>query len=82
MISVIKNNNEIAVSCSSNEVITIDKIKGIVKTIKKIDNKIDSPCNVSIKSFKEINFTLHGELFFKRILNSNLMVSPRLKIQF
>ncbi|MBV6486025.1 MAG: hypothetical protein KFKLKKLM_02656 [Flavobacteriales bacterium] len=80
MISVLKNEESIVVRCSEGEYITIDKIKGIVKTIKKIDKSNNSPCNIIIKSISDVRFTLHGERFYERISNSHLFTNSRIRI--
>lgn len=75
MISVVKNEDEIVVRCSNGEYITIDKIKGIVKTIKKMDNSNDSPYRVIIKSVDKIQFSWGGERFFERIYKSIILTT-------
>lgn len=82
MISVFKNEDSIIVRCTNCEYITIDKIKGIVKTIKKIDKTNNSPCNIVIKSIDDVRFTLNGERFFERISKSRLLATSRITLGF
>jgi len=82
MISVFKNEDSIVVRCTNCEYITIDKIKGIVKTIKKIDKSNNSPCNIVIKSIDDVRFTLHGERFFERISNSRIFDNSRITVGY
>lgn len=78
MISVLKHEESIVIRCSKSEYINIDKIKGIVKTIKRIDKSNDSPCTIVIKSLEEIRFTLHGEQFYNRLMKSNVLSTSRI----
>ena len=82
MISVYKNQEKIIVTCSTSEYITIQKIKEVVKTIKKIDKSNNLPCSIIIKSVEKINFTLKGELFFNRIIKSRLFINSRISISY
>lgn len=82
MISVSRNENEIVVRCSKDEYINIDKIKGIVKTIKKIDRSNVSPCRITIKSMNKIQFSWHGERFFERISKSRILANSRITIGY
>lgn len=82
MISVLKNQDKIMVNCSNSEYITIQKVKEIVKTIKKIDKRNDLPCNITIKSIEEINFTLQGERFFNRIIKSRQLKNSRITLSY
>ncbi len=68
MISVFKNTNEIIVRCTSSDMLNIEKIKGIIKTIKKIDSNNHQPCQIVIKEAHNILFTKTGEEFYNRIL--------------
>jgi hypothetical protein len=81
MISVFRNENEIVVRCS-NELINIEKIKGIVKTIKKIDKNNESPCKVIVKSMNKIQFSWHGERFFERISKSRILANSRITVGY
>jgi hypothetical protein len=82
MISVFKNEDSIVVRCTNGEYINIDKIKGIVKTIKKIDKSNNSPCNIIIKSINDVRFTLNGERFYERISNSKILANSRITVGF
>lgn len=82
MISVFRNHDNIVVNCSNGEYISIQKIKEIVKTIKKIDKSNNLPCNIIIKSVEEINFTLQGERFFNRIINSQRLINSRITLSY
>ncbi len=81
MITVLKNNNEIIVRCT-NEFINIQKIKEVVKTIRKIDRSNNSPCRIIIKSLDGIRFTLQGERFFERISSLRSLKASRIKIGY
>lgn len=80
MISVLKNHDKIVVNCSNSEYITIQKVKEIVKTIKKIDRSNNSPSKIIITSFKDIRFTLQGERFYNRIVKSKMAVNSRISL--
>lgn len=67
MISVLKNNNEIIVRCSKNELLSISQIKEIVKTIKRINQHSNHPCTIVVKSIKDVNFSARGKVFFSYI---------------
>lgn len=82
MISVLKNEDAIIVRCSNGEYINVDKIKGIAKTIKKIDKSNNSPCNIIIKSINNVRFTLHGERFYERIFKAKFLNNSRITVGF
>jgi hypothetical protein len=62
--------------------INIEKIKGIVKTIKKIDNSNDAPCRIIIKSMDRIQFSWNGERFFERIYKSIILANSRITVGY
>lgn len=82
MISVSKNESSIVVRCTNGEYINIDKIKGIIKTIKKINKSNESPCRVIIKSIDKIQFSWHGERFFERISKSGILTTSRVTLGY
>lgn len=82
MISVFRSEDEIVVRCSEGEYINVDKIKGIAKTIKKIDKSNNSPCKIIIKSINDVRFTLTGELYYHRIINSSILKTSRINIGY
>lgn len=82
MISVFKNTNEIIVRCTSSDMLNIEKIKGIIKTIKKIDSNNQHPCQVIIKDVDNILFTKTGEQFYNRILRRRFFDGNRTNICF
>ena len=80
MIGVWSFDNKIKVVCTHSR-ISPASIKDIIKRIKRIANS-NSPCNVVITSFEDINFTYKGSLFFKKIINSDMLKKSDLIITF
>ncbi len=67
MISVQKNNGEIIVRCSKSELLSVNKIKEIVQTIRRVNNDKSLPCTIILKSMKNFQFTEKGYVFYNKI---------------
>ena len=82
MISIFKNTNEIIVRCTSSEMINVEKIKEVIKTIKRIDSNNQQPCQIVIKDIHNIQFTKTGEQFYNCILRRRIFDNGRTNICF
>lgn len=81
MIGVWSFDDKIKVVCT-NERVSPASIKDIIKRIKRVAINSDLPCNVLISSFDDINFTYKGKLFYKKLINSNILKKSDLIITF
>lgn len=78
MISVLKNNDEVIVWCSSGEQIDIKKIKSIANTIKRIHRNKREACKIVIRSVDNVNFNMSGKLFYDKIKTSGSIVNSNI----
>lgn len=82
MISVLKNNDEVIVWCSSGEQIDVKKIKSIASTIKRIHRNKREACKIVIRSADNVNFNLSGKMFYDKIKSSRLIVNNKISFNY
>ena len=85
MISIYKNSDklsEIIFRCTPSEKLDTTKIKGIIKTIKRIDKNNLDPCQIVIKEIDNVKFTKTGEEFYKRLKRRSILDSSRISLFF
>ena len=81
MVTVFKYQDEIVVRCSQRELINVKKIKDIAKTIKKIHKDNTEQCKIVVESIDNLNFTLLGLMFYRKITSIRKTKKMKFSIQ-